>query len=221
MKNHKKAISFDLDGTLVKAIYGEMVWNHGIPDEYSKKHSITLDEAKEFIINEYRSIGDVNILWYDITYWLHRFELSVSADELLARYEGYIDTIDNTIEVLEQLKDRFTLIVASNAARIFVEKELDYTGLSPFFSHIVSATTDYNLVKKGEDFYKRLCDEIGLKSHELIHIGDHPVFDFKAPLSLGIDAYLFKNNHSVFNDYRIDSADNRVIYSLQEVLNLI
>jgi len=34
----KKIVSFDLDGTLVDAGYGDVVWNHGIPEEYAKRH---------------------------------------------------------------------------------------------------------------------------------------------------------------------------------------
>ena len=37
--------------------------------------------------------------------------------------------------------ETYTLIVASNAARIFVDKELSYINLASHFTHIISATS--------------------------------------------------------------------------------
>ena len=73
----KKVISFDLDGTLVDARYGAMVWNHGIPAEYAKAYGMTFDDARRFIRNQYESVGDGDILWYEIRHWLKRFSLDV------------------------------------------------------------------------------------------------------------------------------------------------
>ncbi|MBP1750119.1 MAG: HAD-superfamily hydrolase, subfamily variant 1 [Deltaproteobacteria bacterium] len=77
----KKVISFDLDGTLVDARYGDMVWNHGIPEEYAKAYGMTFDDARAYIRTQYESVGDGDILWYEIRHWLTRFSLDVAADE--------------------------------------------------------------------------------------------------------------------------------------------
>lgn len=221
MRNHRKIISFDLDGTLVSARYGDMVWNHGVPEEYAKKYSMEFKEAQEAVIREYKTLGDGDLLWYDIEYWLKRFGLSASPEELLKRYEDYIVPAQDAKNVLGRLGVRYTLIVASNAARIFVEKELEHTGLAPYFSHIISATSDYGMVKKGEDFYKRLCDEMGAKASDLIHIGDHPLFDYRAPLSLGIESYLFKSHDPSFSIYHDEDIDGKTISSLVELEALL
>jgi putative hydrolase of the HAD superfamily len=84
---------------------------------------------------------------------------------------------------------RYTLVIASNAARIFVEKELAYTNIAHYFTHIISATTDYGMVKKEERFYERLCNTLNASPLEIVHVGDHQVFDFEVPLRLGIDAF--------------------------------
>lgn len=217
MRNHRKIISFDLDGTLVSAQYGDMVWNHGIPVEYAKKYSMGFENARKTVIGEYKTLGDGDLLWYDIGYWLKRFNLDVSPEELLKRYEDYILPAQDAKEVLGRLKERYTLIVASNAARIFVEKELAYTGLAPYFNRIISATSDYGMVKKGEDFYRRLCLEMDAQAGDFIHIGDHPVFDFMAPSSLGIEAYLFKSHDPFFSIYHTEKIDGKTISSLGEL----
>ncbi|MBA4418322.1 MAG: HAD family hydrolase [Syntrophus sp. (in: bacteria)] len=185
----KKIISFDLDGTLVDGLYGEMVWNHGVPEEFADEYAIPFENAKTLTRKEYESIGDGGLEWYNIDYWLDRFGLEITADELLDRYESYIQLLPFAREVLEALRERYTLIIASNAARIFVEKELSYAGIGHYFTHVVSATSDYKIVKKGDSFYKTLCDELNISPHEIVHVGDHRIFDFEAPTRFGIESY--------------------------------
>lgn len=213
----KKIISFDLDGTLVHGKYGDIVWNHGIPEEYSHKYGIPFDEAKKLIRVQYEAIGDANIEWYNIDLWLAKFDLPVSANTLLNRYETSIEAFSDTLEVLQALMTRYTLIVASNAARIFVEKELAYTNLARYFTHIISATTDYGMVKKDERFYKRLCTMLNASPHEIVHVGDHQVFDFEAPLRHGIDAFHLVYDQSTVID-KSPRGDGNVIFRLSDLL---
>ncbi|MDR2018180.1 MAG: HAD family hydrolase [Syntrophobacterales bacterium] len=185
----KKIFSFDLDGTLVDGIYGDMVWNHGLPEVFARRYDISLEEAKTLTQKEYGTVGDGKLEWYDIDYWLERFDLPVSSGELLNRYEPYISLLPFVREVLETLQENYILVIASNAARIFVEKEVSHTDIGRHFSTIVSATSDYKIVKKGDSFYTRLLNDLGVSPHEIIHVGDHRIFDFEAPSRLGIESY--------------------------------
>jgi FMN phosphatase YigB (HAD superfamily) len=219
MRPMKKVISFDLDGTLVNAGYGDMVWNHGIPLEYSKKYNIPFQEAKTLIRGHYESVGDGDLLWYEIDYWLKKFQLSVSSEEFLKRYESQIEPVPHAGEVLEKLRQKYTLIIASNAARCFVEKELDYTGFRHYFTHIISATTDYNMVKKEEGFYKKLCESLQIRPSELVHVGDHPVFDYDTPSGLGIESYyLACEQTDGIDDNTSHFNGRRTIRNLRELL---
>jgi putative hydrolase of the HAD superfamily len=215
----KKIISFDLDGTLVHGKYGDIVWNKGIPEEYARKYSMPFEEAKALIRAQYEAIGDTNIEWYNIDYWLERFNLPISAKTLLDRYEMHIEAFPDTLEVLQALVTNFTLVISSNAARIFVEKELSYVNLTSHFTHIISATTDYGMVKKEEKFYRKLCAALDVSPQEIVHVGDHRVFDFEAPTRLGIDAY-----HIVYDapaPYDSHANNGKTIYRLRDLLEAL
>jgi FMN phosphatase YigB (HAD superfamily) len=210
----KKVISFDLDGTLVDGRYGDMVWNHGIPDEYAKAYGMTFEDARLLIRTQYESVGDGDILWYEIRHWLDRFGLDVAADALLARYEEYISLMPDAAEVLRSLGERYVLVIASNAARIFVEKELTHTGIQGLFSHIISATTDYGMIKKEEGFFRKLCSDLGVTSGEMVHVGDHPEFDHDVPSRLGIESYHI-------NGHCADTGERRTISGLKDLLGVL
>lgn len=214
----KKIISFDLDGTLVHGKYGDIVWNQGIPEEYARKYAMPFEEARHLIRSQYEEVGETNINWYHIELWLKKFDLGIPAKTLLDRYESYIEVFPDTKQVLEALKEKYTLIVASNAARIFVDKELSYTNLTSHFSHITSATSDYCMVKKEVGFYEKLCATLNISHHEIVHVGDHRVFDFETPSLLGIDAYHFVPDQQEARD-QSQGSNGKTIYRLRDLLH--
>jgi putative hydrolase of the HAD superfamily len=206
----KKVISFDLDGTLVDGEYGNAVWLEGIPEEYARKYGMTIDDARIAVKEQYDSVGENHLLWYDIDHWLQRFGLSVSVPRLLDRYAGRIRLLPHVEEVVRTLRGRHRLVIASNAARIFVEKELSHTGLADCFSHTVSATSDFGMVKKQKAFYRKLCSVLGVSPHEVVHVGDHMVFDVEVPLAVGIDAYHYNPE---------GNANGRVLCDFRELVD--
>ena len=182
-------ISFDLDGTLVTDEFSQVVWHQGIPELYAKENTCTLEEAKSLILNEYAKIGDGALEWYDIKYWLEFFGLNTSWEDLLHKFKGSIRTYPEVEEVLTQLNHSYQLIITSNAAREFLDTELQETMISPYFQHIFSATSDFKEVKKTEAFYQRICHKLNVEHSQIIHVGDHYDFDFLVPQQLGITSF--------------------------------
>jgi len=202
----KKVISFDLDGTIVDGAYGNMVWLEGIPERYAARYAMSVEKAKKAVKSAYDSVGEADLLWYDIEYWLRRFGLPVRPRDLLDEYVGHIRLLPHVAEVIRELKEKYVLAIASNAARLFVEKELHCTGLEGCFSHIVSATSDLGMVKKEDGFYRELCRLLDVSPAEMAHVGDHAVFDVEVPLRVGIDAFLYDpaapRNNRILHDFR-------------------
>ena len=184
-----KIISFDLDGTLVTDAFSQVVWHQGIPELYAEKYACSLRDAQDFILEEYNKVGDTALEWYDIHYWLHFLDLDLNWKQLLGRFSGLITTYPEVEEVLSCLNTTYKLIITSNAAREFLNTEIEETTLSPYFDHIFSATSDFKEVKKTEAFYLKLCSLLKVDHKQVVHVGDHYDFDYRIPQQLGMTSY--------------------------------
>ena len=184
-----KIISFDMDGTLVDPEYTDWVWLHGIPTLYAEKGGLSFEEAKHFVVEEYLKVGEGGIEWYDIKYWFKFFKLEQNWKDLMERYVDKIDIYTDINPLLDRLRGRFPLVLTSNAGREFIDVEMEATGLRKYFDRIFSATSDFGEVKKTMGFYQRICQILGARPQEIVHVGDHYEFDYLVPRSLGIHAF--------------------------------
>ncbi len=200
-------ISFDMDGTLVDPEFTDWVWLHGIPRLYAEKTNIPFEEAKNFVVGEYLKVGEGAIEWYDIKYWFQFFKLEKNWKDLMLQYVDKIRIYPDVDDILGWLKEKFPIILTSNAGREFIDIEMQVTGLGRYFDRIFSATSDFGQVKKTAGFYGRICGALGVYPQEIVHVGDHYEFDYLAPRSLGIHAFYLdrsgeKNGDFVISDLR-------------------
>jgi len=202
-----KIISFDMDGTLVDPEFTDWVWLHGIPRLHAEKTNIPFEEAKHFVVGEYLKVGEGAIEWYDIKYWFQFFKLEKNWKDLMLQYVDKIRIYPDVDDILAWLKEKFPIILTSNAGREFIDIEMEATGLGRYFDRIFSATSDFSQVKKTAGFYGRICEALGVYPQEIVHVGDHYEFDYLAPRSLGIHAFYLdrsgeKNGDFVISDLR-------------------
>jgi FMN phosphatase YigB (HAD superfamily) len=198
-----KYISFDMDGTLIDPEFTDWVWGHGIPTLYAGKKGISFEESKAFVEGEYRKVGEEAIEWYDIKYWFQFFQLEMDWKILMERYIDKINVYPDVNHILARLKDRFSLILTSNAGREFIDIELKATGLGMYFDRIFSATSDFGEVKKTIGFYHRICQILGARPLEVVHVGDHYDFDYLIPQKLGIRAFYLDRSGGRRGDFVI------------------
>jgi HAD superfamily hydrolase (TIGR01549 family) len=201
-------VSLDMDGTLVNSRFVDLVWMQGMPELYAKEHGLGFAEAKEFVIGEYMKIGSDKLEWYNLQYWLDLFGLNSSPESLLERFEDQIETYPEVTEALDSLSEDFELVVTSNAAREFIDMELE--GLSDYFIETFSATSDFREVKKSPLVYGAVCRQLKAKPIEVLHIGDHYTYDYESPLEAGLDA--------IFLDRKGNRTGREVVGDLKEAI---
>jgi HAD superfamily hydrolase (TIGR01549 family) len=187
--NTTKLISFDLDSTLIDPTYTTFVWEVGIPRLYAKKYDVSLSEATSIVKSEYERVGDGALEWYDIAYWFRFFELPEQWQDLMEEYRDKVRPFPEVKEVMEDLAQSHDLIITSNAAREFIEIEINEAGIEQYFSRIFSVTSDFGQVKKTPECYREILSAVGTAPSHAIHVGDHFEFDYLIPKQLGMGAY--------------------------------
>jgi putative hydrolase of the HAD superfamily len=206
-----RIISLDMDGTLVNSRFVDKVWMEGMPRLYAERSGLDLPAAREYVIGEYMKIGSDHLEWYDLKFWIDKFGLSIGKEELLELYEDEIEVYPEVEEVLELLSENYELVVTSNAAREFIDIELD--GLQGYFREVFSATSDFREVKKSPLLYGAICAHLDARPFEVLHIGDHYSYDYESALDAGLDA--------LFLDRKGERQGPEVIGDLREAVELI
>lgn len=199
--NKLSIISFDVEGTLVTTDFSAAIWFEGIPQRYAVKHDMTFEQAKKAVMEEYGKVGDQRIEWYDINYWVNKFDIG-SAYDLLKRYQNKINIYPDVLEVLESFSKKYRLIVCSGTPRDFLVHLLKDIG--GYFTDIFSSTSDFKSVKNGV-FYTGVCQKLNCTPQQVVHIGDNYQFDFHEPLQVGLQAYYLNRAESDSREHMIGS----------------
>jgi putative hydrolase of the HAD superfamily len=191
-------ISFDVDGTLVNYDFVNSVWFEEIPKLVAEKEGISFNEALRKVKTAYNEVTEEKMEWYDIKYWVNRFELKINWKKLLDKVKWKIKVYPEVLPTLEKLSKNYKLVINSNSPREFLDLELKETNLTKFFFKIFSSTSDFNQVRKSEDYYAKICFILSVKPENMLHIGDNWKFDFEVPSRIGIKT-LFLDRSKVKN----------------------
>jgi HAD superfamily hydrolase (TIGR01549 family) len=185
-----RIVSFDLDGTLTDISFVDSVWLEGMPRRYALKNDVPFEVAKGRVMSEYGKVGREKLDWYDLGYWIRRFGLDVSPEEVLSSFQHRIMVYPEVHDVLEMLRDMgFRLIIVTNARREFADLELEKTKILPYFERVFSSTSDFGLIKNSVSVYRKVCSICDVLPSEVVHVGDDSCFDFDVPSKLGIISF--------------------------------
>ncbi len=185
-----RVISFDLDGTITETSFADSVWLEGIPRLCASKNRVSLETAKRKVQSEYDKVGKQRLEWYDLSYWIKKFNLKASTDELLRAFEDRVRIFPDAQEAIKKLAQRgVKLIIVTNARREFLDAELSKLEVRGHFDYVFSSTSDFGLTKMETLVYEKVRDALGVSFREMVHVGDDPCFDCEVPKSLGISAF--------------------------------
>ena len=103
------------------------------------------------------------------------------------RSRDRLEVYEDVPDVLSDIKNcGGRIFLLSNAQRLFTEKELDDTGLTPYFDDIF-ISSDMGIKKPDGKFLEALIEKHVLKKKECIMIGNEKASDGGAAIAAGID----------------------------------
>ena len=178
-------ISFDAEGTLVTPDFSETIWHEAIPALYAQKQGLDFAQAKRRIAEEYGRIGDQRLEWYDIEYWFRYLDLG-SSEPAIQSCTGKISYYPEITETLSSLASEYRLIVASGTPLELLHLLL--RDIKSYFVRVFSSVSLYKQLKS-PDFYLKICEEMGVKPSQVIHVGDNWQFDFLNARQAGMNAF--------------------------------
>ena len=210
-----KVISFDVDGTLVDAEYNDLVWLEEIPRLYAEKEGIDFKTAYDFILSEYEKVGENDMRWYDINYWLELFGINRTYAEIMQKYTDRIKIYPEVEKTLGILQNRLKMVVITLMPREFLDVKLKK--LNGYFSRTFSTTSDFKS-QKTTGVYIEICRLLCISENELLHIGDSWEKDYIAPKKAGIKTlYLDRTGNS--ESLAVEEKDT--IRTLEEALAVL
>lgn len=196
-----KAILFDLDDTLVnskkaeynavcelKSLYSEFnkvedadfakVWSKITMETYEKYHNgeISFEELKIGRMKELFSYYSINISDKDAKERFKKYQVIYEKNWIL---------FDDAKEVLENLKNKYKLVILSNGDGKQQRKKIKYTGLNKYFSDIV-ISSEVGYSKPEKEIFDIACKMIDLKAENCIMIGDKYKVDVEGSLNAGM-----------------------------------
>jgi len=188
-----RVVSFDVDGTIVESAFNDVIWLQVIPELYGRIHDIAFAEARQHVTRAYEAIGEYDVRWYQLDYWLDRFQLGVTQEELLRRHGHHVRAYPDAVDAVRRLRDRFILIVNSGMSDEFIRVKLEQVGLREHFQHLFSAVSLFHVVKT-HHYYQRMCELLQVSPAEIVHVGDHYDYDYVAARRAGLQAWFLQRD---------------------------
>jgi len=181
-----RALSFDVQGTITDARFGDRFWREVLPLRYAEKNGLTVDAARAELAALFKEIGPYDIRYYSVDHWCDvlGFTFVDVVPEL-----GAPQRYPEMIALLDELAPRVRLIATSSTTHGFLSLELG--AAAGRFSRVYSSIDDFGIAGKPPELYSRIAKEEGVDPSELLHIGDDPVMDVENARKAGCAAFFF------------------------------
>ena len=151
-------VLLDMDGTLLDKHFDDYFWEQYVPEHYSLKHDMPVDQAKQLLLERYRSVEDT-LDWTDLDYWSGRLGLDIPG--LKRRINHLIKVHPYVPRFLRFCRTRNKeVVLVTNAHPKTLAIKLAKTGIEEMFDRIVCAD-EIGLAKEQPPFWEALEQKLG------------------------------------------------------------
>lgn len=195
-----KYISLDLQGTLSDSKFSDYFWLELLPQKYSEKNNINLEEAKKILKHKFKEYGKYNILYYDDKHWSKLLEFDTKQE---------LDKFKIRPNINEKMYDYISKInlpklIISTTTNLFINYELGEKVKD--FEKIYSCVDYFNNGGKTKEIYEKIAKELNVKPEEILHIGDNLEMDVENAKKAGVNSILYSDDLE------------KLLYNVEEVI---
>ena len=202
-------IAFDLDDTLWPCMpvidHAEATLYQWLAQHYPRISTAfspgeLIEQRKQFMTREHRFTVDLSLMRHEFLKYLaiearydpERFSRDGFEVFYLARQQ--VSFYDDVIPCLERLSKKFKLGSISNG-NASVEK----VGLGHLIEHAVSAS-ELKVAKPDSLIYHSLVEHFKVEAHQVLYVGDDPLFDVVGSLEAGLKAIWINRENKPWPD---------------------
>lgn len=175
----------------------------------AEKRNIPFEQAQKFVIEEYDKMGQNDARWYIPDYWFDLFGLSTSIHTILSSID-YAGGLYKDIDVIEELAKSYKIVISTNNPASILKHKLQVLQWDHIILQTFSSISDFNNIVKNRYFYTQVCEKLEVGPEQMLHVGDHPIYDVHEPKAAGINAIRI--------DRSGESGDIHSLYDLWEIL---
>ena len=124
----------------------------------------------------------------------HQLQIKQSYTKLANRYVDILSQtiflIDDSLDILEYLYPRYTLLLATNGLSVVQRGRLTKSGLSGYFSSLI-ISEEIGVSKPNSAFFETGLDKYSYEKDEVLMIGDSLKSDIAGGINFGIQSCWF------------------------------
>jgi len=162
-------VLLDMDGTLLDLHFDNHFWLEYVPQRYAEQHGISLDAAKQELMQRYRQV-EGTLDWYCVDYWSR--ELALDIPLLKAEVDHLISVHPHVLDFLELLKKAGKArVLVTNAHQKALELKMAKTRLGGYLDQVISAH-ELGLPKENPAFWERLQQQVSFDPARTLFVDD-------------------------------------------------
>jgi len=148
-----ETVLLDMDGTLLDKHFDDYFWEQYVPEHYSLKHDLSIEDARKELLNRYRKVENT-LCWTDLDYWSEQLGLDIP--ELKTGLNHLISVHPYVPEFLHFCRETGKKVfLVTNAHPKTLSIKLEKTSIGHRFERIVCAD-EIGLAKEQKEFWQRL-----------------------------------------------------------------